>query len=326
MRAILSDGLSGIEGLTLSDVAEPAPGEGEVAIRISAVALNFFDTLIVKGKYQHRPVAPFSPGGEVAGVISASGAGVEGFSIGQRVMAYVKYNGCRETAIAKVGDLIPLPDAVNDETAAGLTITYGTAMHGLTDRAELAPGETVAVLGASGGAGLAAVEVAKLLGAHVIAVASSPEKLAICAAHGADDLLDYETQNLKDALRALTAGRGVDVIYDCVGGPHAEPALRAMAWEGRFLVVGFAGGGIPSIPLNLLLLKGCAMLGVFFGEFAARRPERHRANMERVLTWVVSGALTPHIHAVMGLDDTSKALKMLADRKVTGKIIIRPDL
>lgn len=323
MRAILSDGVSGIEGLALSDVAEPAPGAGEVAVRVSAVALNFFDTLIIQGKYQHRPAPPFSPGGEIAGVVSALGAGVTGFAVGQRVMAYVKFNGCRESSIANASDLIPIPDGVSDEVAAALTITYGTALHGLGDRAKLAAGETVAVLGASGGAGLAAVEVAKLMGARVIAAASSPEKLAICRAHGADEVVDYETQDLKDTLKALTAGRGVDVVYDCVGGPHAEAALRACAWEGRYLVVGFAGGGIPSIPLNLLLLKGCAMLGVFFGEFVARHPERHRANIERALGWVASGALKPHIHGVMPLERTAEALTLLAERKVTGKLIIR---
>ncbi|MDZ4790969.1 MAG: NADPH:quinone oxidoreductase family protein [Hyphomicrobiales bacterium] len=323
MRAILSDGVSGIGGLTLSNVAVPAPGPGEVAVCVSAVALNFFDTLVVQGKYQHRPTPPFSPGGEIAGVVSALGAGVTEFVVGQRVMAYVKFNGCREVSIANASDLISIPDGVTDEVAAGLTITYGTALHGLGDRAKLAAGEMVAVLGASGGAGLAAVEVAKLMGARVIAAASSPEKLAICRAHGADEVVDYETQDLKDTLKALTAGRGVDVVYDCVGGPHAEAALRAMAWEGRYLVVGFAGGGIPSIPLNLLLLKGCALLGVFFGEFAARHPERYRANMERALSWVASGALKPHIHDVMPLEKTAEALTLLAERKVTGKLIIR---
>jgi NADPH2:quinone reductase len=305
------------------DIPETQPASGEVVVAVSAAALNFFDTLITQGKYQHKPTPPFSPGGEICGRIAALGEGVTGFAPGQRVMAYVKYDGCREAVAVNAADLIPVPDAVSDEQAAGLTITYGTALHGYIDRAKLAPGETVAVLGASGGAGLAAVEIAKLMGARVIAVASAA-KLDICREHGADETVDYETADLKETLKALTGGRGADVVYDCVGGPHAEAALRATAWEGRYLVVGFAGGGIPSIPLNLLLLKGCAMLGVFFGEFVARRPDRHRANMEQALGWVADGRLKPHIHTVMPLEETSAALRMLEARAVTGKLIIRP--
>lgn len=324
MRAILCNSFEGPEALSLADIPEPAPGPGEAAIRVSAAALNFFDALVIRGKYQFKPALPFSPGGEVAGRILHIGPGAEGFTIGQRVMARVQWNGCREVTLAKASEIVPLPDAVADENAAGLTITYGTAIHGLKDRAMLRPGETVAVLGAAGGAGLAAVEIAKLMGARVIAVASSPEKLQLCREHGADELFDYAANDLKEGLKTLTGGRGVDVVYDCVGGPYAEPALRATAWEGRYLVIGFAAGDIPKIPLNLTLLKGCSIMGVFFGRFAELQPEKHRANMEQALNWCAAGKLQPHIHTIFPLAKTADALKLIEARKVSGKIIIRP--
>ncbi len=324
MRAVLCNSFDGPEALSLGNIPEPIPGPGEVTIRVSAAALNFFDTLVIRGKYQFRPDLPFSPGGEVAGRILQLGPGVEDFAEGQRVMARLQWNGCREVALAKATDIIPLPDAVADASAAGLTITYGTAMHGLKDRAALRSGETVAVLGASGGAGLAAVEIAKLMGARVIAAASSSEKLELCRKHGADELFDYAANDLKEGLKALTGGRGADVIYDCVGGPYAEAALRATAWAGRYLVIGFAGGDIPKIPLNLTLLKGCSIIGVFFGRFAELYPERHRANMEEVLRWCAEGKLTPYIHAIFPLEETASALRLIDERKASGKIIIKP--
>jgi NADPH:quinone reductase len=215
-----------------------------------------------------------------------------------------------------------VPEDVSDEAAAGVSVTYGTAMHGLKDRGQLKPGETVAVLGASGGAGLAAVELAKLMGARVIAVASTAEKLAVCKRHGADDLLNYAETDLKQGLRDLTDGRGVDVIYDCVGGDYAEAALRSIAWGGRFLVIGFAAGQIPKIPLNLPLLKNCSIVGVFWGEMATRHPETHRANMGQVLTWVAEGKLKPHVHTTYPLARTAEAIKSLETRTVAGKVIL----
>ncbi len=323
MRAALCTSLGGPDALVIADLPDPLPGPGEVLIRVTAVALNYFDTLILRGKYQYRPDLPFSPGGEVAGVIEALGQGVAEFSAGDRVMAYVKWNGCREALTLPATDCIPIPDEVGDDAAATLSIAYGTAMHGLADRGRLKAGETVAILGATGGAGLAAVEIARLMGARVIAVASA-EKLPACRDHGADETLDIAVPDLKDALKAMTGGEGCDVIYDCVGGPYAEPALRAMAWRGRYLVVGFAGGGIPSIPLNLLLLKGCEMAGVFFGRFVELEPAAHRRNMEQVLAWCAGGRIVPHIHATYPLSGTAEALSLIEARKVTGKLVIKP--
>jgi NADPH2:quinone reductase len=324
MKAILCHSTGGPAALVMGDIPEPVPGAGEVAIRVHAAALNFFDTLLTRGKYQNKPDFPFSPGGEVAGTVLATGAGVTGLSAGQRVLAYTGVNGCREIAVASAAEVLPVPDGVSDEAAAGLTITYGTAIHGLADRAGLRAGETVAVLGASGGAGLAAIEIAKLMGARVIAAASSAEKLAVCTAHGADEVIDYAAEDLKERLRALTGGNGADVIYDCVGGPYAEPALRSTAWEGRYLVVGFAAGEIPRIPLNLVLLKGAALVGVSFGRFSKMAPERKRAHIAQVLGWCAEGRLKPHIHSIVPLEGVAAALELLEARKTVGKIIVRP--
>jgi NADPH2:quinone reductase len=296
---------------------------------VRAVALNFFDTLITRGKYQHKPALPFSPGGEIAGVIDAFGPGAEaaGLRIGQRIAAHTGWGGAREYITVPAEAVVPIPDAVDDVVASGIAITYGTAINGLRDRGRLRPGETVAVLGASGGAGLAAVEIAKRLGARVIAVASTPEKLEVCRAHGADALVNYETladvADLKTALREASGGTGPDVIYDCVGGPYAEPALRSLAWGGRFLVVGFAAGDIPRIPLNLLLVKGVEMVGVFWGEAVRRDPQGHRKNMIDVLGFIASGDLTPQIHGVYAIDEIKAALAVIDRREAVGKVVVR---
>ncbi len=300
MRAALCKSFDGPEAIVVESLPDPEPAPGEVIVRVKAAALNFLDTLIVRGKYQFKPELPFSPAAEFAGVVAKIGRGISGWSIGQRVCGSMGWGAARELIAVKAETLIAVPDAVDDRVAATVNITYGTAFHGLKDRGHLKEGETVAVLGASGGAGLAAVEIAKQMGAKVIAAASSPEKLAVCQAHGADLLLDYSTSDLKQTLRGLTDGRGVDLVYDCVGGDYAEAALRSIAWEGRFLVVGFAAGSIPRIPLNLLLLKGCDIAGVFFGEFVRRNPAGHGANMEQVLSWIVAGRLKPHISAPSG--------------------------
>jgi NADPH2:quinone reductase len=322
MRAALCKSLDGPDGIVVEDIPEPTPGPGEVVIQVKAAALNFLDTLITRGKYQFKPPLPFSPSGEVAGLIQVLGEGSTGFQIGQRVCVNLGWGGARERVIAKASAVIPLPDGVSDAVAAGISVTYGTAMHGLVDRGELKGGETLAVLGASGGAGLAAVEIGHLLGARVIAVASSDEKLAICRQHGASDGIDYAKQDLKTALRDLTDGKGVDVVYDCVGGPHAEAALRATGWRGRFLVVGFAAGEIPRIPLNLLLLKGCDIRGVFFSESVRRDPAGHRSNMIRVLDWIAAGRLHPHVHATVPLADIRAAIGMLDRREAIGKVVL----
>lgn len=324
MLAALCKRLDGPEGVVVEDVPEPVAGAGQAVVAVTAAALNFFDTLITRGTYQFKPELPFSPGGEIAGVVIAAGPGVPGALVGQRVAAYIGWGGAREKAVVDAANLVAVPDSLADEMAASLHITYGTAMHALGDRARIKPGETVAVLGAAGGAGLAAIEIGKLMGGHVIAVASSPEKLEVCRTHGADAAIDYRIQDLEEALRELTDGRGVDIVYDCVGGAATEPALRALAWGGRLLVVGFASGGIPKIPLNLLLLKGCEAVGVFWGEFAKRHPEANRANMRRVLGWAEAGRLKVYVHRTFALDGIVEALRIIERREAMGKIVIRP--
>jgi len=325
MKAVLCERLEGPEGLVIADVAEPVAGPGEVVIAVKAVALNFFDTLITAGKYQTKPALPFSPGGEIAGVIVHAGQGVSPFAVGQRVMAYTGYGGARERVTVSAERVIALPDGVSFEAASGLVITYGTALHGLKDRGQVKPGETVVVLGAAGGAGLAAVEIAKVLGARVIAAASSDDKLAVCRAHGADELVNtghVAGVALKDTLRDLTGGRGVDVVYDCVGGALAEPAIRALGWQGRYLVVGFASGEIPRLPLNLLLIKGTAAIGVFWGEAMARNPGALQADMASVLDAVTAGRLRPHVHTVLPFEQVRAGLALLQSRQSAGKVVL----
>lgn len=323
MRAVLCKRLDGPEALVIEDIPRSEPGPGEVAVAVRTAALNFFDTLITRGKYQHKPDLPFSPAGEIAGVVTRVGPGVSTVAEGDRVAAYLGWGGAREEVIIRAEAAIPIPAGVSDEAAAGVSITYGTALHGLKDRGALKPGETVAVLGAAGGAGLAAIEIGKILGARVIAVASSEEKLAVCRAHGADDVVDYATEDLKEALRDRTGGEGVDVVYDCVGGEAAEPALRALKWQGRFLVVGFASGTIPKMPLNLLLVKGVSAHGVFWGEAVKRDPAGHRANMVMVLKAVAEGRLNPRIHGTYPLEKIIEAIGVLERREAAGKVVVQ---
>jgi NADPH2:quinone reductase len=322
MKAALCKTLDGPNAVVVDDLPDPAPAAGEVVIRVHAAALNFLDTLITRGKYQYKPALPFSPAAEVAGVVESVGEGIDRLKPGQRVCGYIGWGGAREKVAAKADLIVPIPDGVSFATAAGVSVTYGTGTHGLIDRGGLKRGETLAVLGASGGAGLAAVEIGKLMGARVIAVASSTEKLDICRQHGADDVLNYTTTDLKQGLRDLTGGRGVDVIYDCVGGDYAEASIRSIAWGGRYLVIGFAAGQIPRLPLNLLLLKSAAAIGVFWGEMANRTPDVHRKNMEQVLQWVAEGRLKPHIHATWPLTEIGAAITSLEQRTVVGKVII----
>jgi NADPH2:quinone reductase len=324
MRVAQFSEFGGPQALHLEEVAEPSPGADDVLIRVAAVGLNFFDTLLLRNQYQVSPPLPFSPGAEIAGTIEGLGGNVTDFKLGQRVVAYIGGNGCREKVVTKAKNAVPIPDGVSDEVAAGITITYGTALHGLKDRAGLQAGETVAVLGAAGGAGLAAVEIAKLMGARVIAVASSGDKLALARQHGADEGINYQDEDLRARLKALTKPKGVDVLYDPVGGSYAEPSLRAMAWGGRYLVLGFASGTIPRIPLNLVMLKGCAIIGVFWTSFVERNPEQHRANLIELLDWCKKGLISPHIHASFALIETATALSLIEGRKVTGKVIVNP--
>jgi NADPH2:quinone reductase len=323
MRAVLCKRLDGPEALVVEDVPSSEPGPGEIAVTVRAAALNFFDTLITRGTYQQKPELPFSPSGEVAGVVARVGSGVTGFRPGDRVAAYIGWGGAREEVIVNADAAVAIPPGVPDEIAAGVSITYGTAIHGLKDRGQVQPGEWVAVTGAAGGAGLAAVEIAKILGAQVIAVASSEEKLAICRDHGADATIDSGREDMKAALRERTGGTGLDVVYDCVGGEVAEPAIRALKWNGRFLVVGFASGDIPKLPLNLLLVKGASAVGVFWGESVKRDPAGHRANMDFVLRAVADGRLKPRTHAVYPLESIVEAIGVLERREATGKVVLR---
>ena len=326
MRVALFRQFGGPETMKVETMPDPEAGVGEVVIRVAAVGLNFFDTLVLRNQYQVSPPLPLSPGAEIAGTIESLGAGVTEFSVGQRVVAFIGGNGCREKVATKAKNAIPIPDGVSDETAAGIPVTYGTALHAFKDRAQLKPQETVAVLGAAGGAGLAAVEIAHLMGGRVIAVASSGDKLALAREHGADEDINYVEEDLKGRLKALTGKKGVDVLYDTVGGEHAEPALRSMAWEGRYLVLGFASGTIPHIPLNLVLLKGCSIVGVFWTAFVERCPEQHRANTIQLLEWCREGKISPHVYGSYSLVETAKALSLIETRKVTGKVIIKPQL
>jgi NADPH:quinone reductase len=324
MRVVQFNEFGGLQALRLEEVDAPSPGPDEILLKVNAVGLNFFDTLVLRDKYQISPPLPFSPGAEVAGTVEALGDGVTEFALGERVVAFIGGNGCRERIVTKAKNAIPIPDGVSDDVAAGIVITYGTALHAFKDRGNLKPGESVAVLGAAGGAGLAAVEIAKLMGGRVIAVASSEDKLALAKAHGADEGVNYSEADLKKKLKELTLPTGVNVLYDCVGGDAAEPSLRAMAWEGRYLVLGFASGEIPRIPLNLVLLKGCEIVGVFWTSFVEREPETHRANTAQILEWCKDGKIVPHIHETFPLEDTPKALALIEGRKVAGKVIIHP--
>jgi NADPH2:quinone reductase len=324
MKALLCTRFGTIDDLEFVDIDEPKPAPGEAVVRIRAASLNFFDTLIIAGKYQFKPSPPFSPAAEFAGTIESLGPGVTSFKIGERVMGYMTYGAARERTAIAANRLIRIPDALDDNRAAGICITYGTTYYALKDRAALKPGETLAVLGASGGIGLAAIELGKIMGARVIACASSDEKLEFARKHGADEAINYAKEDLKLALRRVTNGRGADVIYDPVGGPYTEPALRSIAWKGRFLVIGFAAGEIPKLPLNLVLLKSCDVVGVFWGSFVERDPAGHRANTEQLLQWAVEGKLSSYVHAVYPLSDAKRALHDIAARKVMGKAILRP--
>lgn len=323
MKALVCSRLGGPEDLAVQDWPDPVAGPGEALVRVRVAALNFFDTLIIAGRYQVKPDLPFSPGGEACGVVEALGPDTEGFAVGDRVMIHLSHGTARARIAVPVRRLARVPDAVSDETAAGLSITYGTTLHALHDRARIKPGETLVVLGASGGVGLAAVELGKLLGARVIACASSPAKLETARAHGADELVDYQADNLREELRRLTGTHGVDVVYDAVGGDLAEPAMRALGWKGRYLVIGFAAGEIPKFPLNVIMLKGIDVQGVHWGAFVEREPEAHGANQARLLAWAAEGRLTVKVHGVYPLDAYEEALGVLVRREAVGKVLLR---
>lgn len=324
MKALLCKYYGGPDDLTIEDIADPVAGPGQAVVRVKAAALNFFDTLIIANKYQTKPALPFSPAAEFAGVVESVGPGPTAVKVGDRVLGYSGYGAAREKIAAPAERLVPIPDTLDFDRAAGLCVTYGTTLHALKDRGHLRSGETLAVLGASGGVGLAAIELGKVMDARVIACASSADKLAFAKVHGADDGINYSTEDLKEALRRITGGKGADVIYDPVGGVYSEAAFRSIAWQGRFLVIGFAAGEIPKIPLNLALLKGADIVGVFWGSFVDRDPAGHRANTSQILDWCAQGKLSGHLQAVYPLDEARIALKALAERKAMGKIVLRP--
>jgi NADPH2:quinone reductase len=323
MKAILCTRLGTARDLEVADIPDPVAGPGEVVVRIAAAGLNFFDTLLIAGRYQFKPELPFSPAAEFAGTVESLGTGVSGFAIGDPVMGFSRWGNAREKIAIPAGRVVKLVEGLDFERAAGLSVTYGTSLYALKDRGHLKPGETLAVLGASGGVGLAAVELGKQMGARVIACASSDDKLDFAREHGADALVNYAKTDLKEELRRLTDGRGVDVVYDPVGGAYAEPALRSLAWYGRYLVVGFAAGDIPKIPLNLVLLKSCDVVGVFWGSWTERDPEGHQANMADLVNWAAQGKLSAHVHAVYPLADAARAIDDIAARKVMGKAILK---
>jgi len=322
MKAVRIHTLEGPRALRVDDVPEPAAGAGDVVVDVRAAGVNFPDVLLTRGKYQFKPTPPFSPGGEGAGVVTFSGA--PELAAGDRVAFTTLHGAFAERVALPAMAVVKLPEKVGFEAGAATLLTYLTVIHALEDRAALRAGETLLVLGAAGGVGVAAIQLGKMLGARVIAAASSDEKLAFCKENGADAGVNYAKEDLKERVKALTDGAGANVIFDPVGGPYSEPALRAIAWEGRFLVVGFAAGDIPKIPLNLALLKGCQIVGVFWGQFAMREPARNRAHAERVLAAVAEGKLTPRIDATFPFARAAEALERMEQRKVLGKVLLVP--
>jgi NADPH2:quinone reductase len=322
MKAIVCNAWGPPESLVIEERPPLEAGRDQVVVSVKAANVKFADTLIIQNKYQTKPELPFIPGGEVAGIVKAIGAGVEGCKIGDRVSGQATSGGYAEEALIESDRLLAIPESVDYASAAGVASTYGTSYYALIDRGQLRAGETLLVLGASGGVGLAAVEIGKVLGARVIACASTEEKLAVCRAQGADETINYTTEDMRARVKAITKGQGVDVVYDPVGGPYSEPALRDMAWGGRFLVVGFAAGDIPRIPLNLPLIKGCSIVGVWIGAFAKRDPAQHRANSLALWKWLAEGKIKPYVSARFPLEKAADALNALAGRKVAGKVVL----
>ncbi|TVP45546.1 MAG: Zn-dependent oxidoreductase [Mongoliibacter sp.] len=322
MKAILCKEFGGPEKLEFSEAADPVAGEKEVLIKVAACAVNFPDVLIIQNKYQFKPELPFSPGGEVSGIVEKVGSGVKHLKEGQKVLALCGWGGFAEKVKVEADRVFPIPAQMDFITASSTLYTFGTSYHALKNRAQLKKGETLLVLGASGGVGLAAVELGKVMGATVIAAASTAEKLSFCKEKGADFTINYETEDLKERVKSLTDGKGVDVILDVVGDKYAEPALRSMAWKGRYLVVGFAAGDIPKLPFNLALLKGCAVMGVFWGRFSSEEPKESQQNLMELVGMIQSGKIQQHIYKTYPLKEAPQALQEMMDRKVVGKAVV----
>ena len=323
MKAVLCKAFGPADTLVVEDVSSPEIKKNEVLLDVHAAGINFPDTLIIEGKYQFKPPFPFSPGGEASGVISAVGEKVSHLKVGDRVMALTGWGSCAEQIAVPSYNILPMPDAMDFTTAAAFSMTYGTAIHALKQRGALQAGETLLVLGASGGVGLAAIEIGKAMGARVIAAASSAEKLEVARQAGADELINYQDEDVRERLKTLTKGQGVDVVIDPVGGDLFETVFRSIAWNGRMLVIGFASGTIPSLPANLPLLKGAAVIGVFWGSFAQRQPQDNVANFEQLFAWYAEGKLKPLVSQTFALEDTAQAINTLAARKAVGKLVIK---
>lgn len=322
MKAVLCKAYGPPEDLVLEEVASPKAGKGQVVISVKACSVSFPDTLIIQGQYQFKPRMPFSPGGEIAGVVKELGEGVEHLRVGDRVMGFNGWGGFAEEIAIDANRVLPMPARMDFATAATVIMTYGTSHYALKYRGQLKSGETLLVLGAASGVGLAAVQIGKIMGARVIAAASTDEKLAICRQQGADEVINYTTEDLKERVKELGGKKGIDVIYDPVGGHYAEPALRGIGWGGRYLVIGFAAGEIPRIPLNLALLKGCSIVGVFWGAFTDREPQRNREALQELLSWFAAGKLQTLVSATYPLEQAADALDAMMRRKITGKVVL----
>lgn len=322
MKAIICETLGPPNNLKYKEVPDPKIGPDEIAIAIKACAINFPDTLIIQGKYQMRPELPFSPGSDISGIVISVGAEVKNLKVGDEVFGVIPFGGMAEQVKTKTKNIFPKPEGMSFPIAASFLYAYGTSLHALKDRAQLEKDETIVIMGASGGVGLAAVDIAKKMGARVIACASTAEKLELCKTYGADATINYTSEDLKIRIKELTGGKGADVIYDPVGGDYSEAALRGLAWKGRYLVVGFASGTIPKIPLNLALLKGCQIVGVFWGRFTQEEPGINLSNSLQIMNWYNDGQIKPHIHKLYPLEQAPAALEEMMNRKVLGKVII----
>ncbi|OHC62767.1 MAG: NADPH:quinone oxidoreductase [Rhodocyclales bacterium GWA2_65_20] len=325
MKALICEAYGPIDTLVVKDIPSPLPGPRQLLIEVRAAAVNFPDALMVQGLYQVKPPLPFTPGAEISGIVKAVGSEVKHYQPGDRVIALTSTGGFAEECLADMARVMPLAAGMDFETGAALVLTYGTSLHGLKDCGHLQAGETLVVLGAAGGVGISAIEIGKAMGARVIAAASSDDKLELCKKVGADDTVNYSTENLKDRINELTAGKGADVVYDPVGGPYTEPALRALAWHGRLLVIGFAAGDIPKIPLNLALLKERAIIGVYWGDSTRHDPAGHLANLHQLHEWFAAGTIHPVVSERFPLAEAKDAIARIANRQVKGKIVVLPN-
>ena len=327
MKAVLCRAWGGPDSLALEEVPTPEPAPDQVLVEVAAAGVNFADTLMIAGKYQEKPPFPFSPGLEIAGTIRALGANVSGLQQGQRIMALTDWGGYAEAALARAGDVYGIPEALGPERfgwaeAAGFPITYGTAHGALRWHADLQPGEVLLVHGAAGGVGLAAVEIGKAIGATVIATAGGAEKLAVAQAHGADHLIDYRSEDVRERVTAITAGKGADVVFDPVGGDIFDASLRCIAWSGRLLIIGFAAGRVPQVPANILLVKNVAAMGVYWGSYRKHAPERLAEQFRELFRWLEAGLLRPHVSHKLALGEAAEAMALLLERRSTGKVVL----